>query len=131
MFTFTEVLLIIVLVSCIVGYIAYNLAQFIIISKMLDGLSDEELDKLTKNMEKMSDVEESFDGKNHTTKTLVQEVISGQTFLYDEHNNFVAQGDSASEAAAIFFNSRHTASVAIVKCGEGNSYKIVNGKIEA
>lgn len=101
---------------------------------MLDELSDAELAKLTKEIEEMSiiaDVISEADKTEPKSKILVQEVMAGQTFLYDEHDNFVAQGNSAAEAASIFFNSRHSASVATVKCSEGNSYKIVNGKIES
>jgi hypothetical protein len=132
MFNFTEVFFIVVIVSGIVGYISYCYAEFKIIARMLDELSDDELARLTKEIEAMGDVV-AVVTKDDTAKpkSLVQEVISGQTFLYDEHDNFVAQGGSAAEAAEIFFNSRHSASVATVKCNEGNSYRIVNGKIES
>lgn len=134
MFTYIEVFFIVVIASAIVGYISYCYAEFKMITRMLDELSDAELAKLTKEIEEMSiiaDVISENDKTVQKSKILLQEVIGGQTFLYDEHDNFVAQGNSASEAAAIFFNSRHSASVATVKCGEGNSYKIVNGKIES
>lgn len=134
MFTYIEVFFIVVIASSIVGYISYCYAEFKIIARMLDELSDAELAKLTKEIEEMSiiaDVISEADKTEPKSKILVQEVMAGQTFLYDEHDNFVAQGNSAAEAASIFFNSRHSASVATVKCGEGNSYKIVNGKIES
>lgn len=134
MFTYIEVFFIVVIASAIVGYISYCYAEFKMIARMLDELSDEEFTKLSKEIEQMSAVVNSISEVDKTelkSKILIQEVMAGQTFLYDEHDNFVAQGNSASEAAAIFFNSRHSASVATVKCGEGNSYKIVNGKIES
>lgn len=134
MFTYIEVFFIVLIASTVVGYISYCYAEFKIIARMLDELSDAELAKLTKEIEEMAMVVDSIADADKTgpkSKILIQEVMSGQTFLYDEHNNFVAQGNSASEAAAIFFNSRHSASVATVKCSEGNSYKIVNGKIES
>jgi ElaB/YqjD/DUF883 family membrane-anchored ribosome-binding protein len=132
MFNLTEVFFIVVIVSGIVGYISYCYAEFKIIARMLDELSDDELARLTKEIEQMGDVVAVVSkGDAAKSKTLIQEVISGQTFLYDEHDNFVAQGSSAAEAAEIFFNSRHSASVAIVKCSDGNSYRIINGKIES
>jgi hypothetical protein len=132
MFNFAEVFFIVVIVSGIVGYISYCYAEFKIIARMLDELSDDELARLTKEIEQMGDVVDVVSkGDAAKSKTLIQEVISGQTFLYDENDNFVAQGSSAAEAAEIFFNSRHSASVATVKCNEGNSYRIINGKIES
>lgn len=132
MFNLTEVFFIVVIVSAIVGYISYCYAEFKIIARMLDELSDDELARLTKEIEQMGDVVAVVSkGDAAKSKTLIQEVISGQTFLYDENDNFVAQGSSAAEAAEIFFNSRHSASVATVKCNEGNSYRIINGKIES
>lgn len=132
MFNLTEVFFIVVIVSAIVGYISYCYAEFKIIARMLDELSDDELARLTKEIEAMGDVVAVVSkGDAAKSKTLIQEVISGQTFLYDENDNFVAQGSSAAEAAEIFFNSRHSAEVAVVKCNEGNSYRIINGKIES
>lgn len=132
MFNFTEVFFIVVIVSAIVGYISYQWAEFNIIARMLNELSDDELARLTKEIEEMGNQADSISQDTAVkSKTLVQEVISGQTFLYDEKDNFVAQGSSAAEAAEIFFNSRHSTEVATVKCNEGNSYRIVNGKIES
>jgi hypothetical protein len=141
MFSLNEVILIVLVVSVIVGYIAYQFAEFSLITRMLSTLSDEELDRLERLKKQIEDavtdeeadaIVERFAKENDgKSKTLTQEVISGQTFLYDENDNFVAQGSSAAEAAEIFFNSRHSAEVAVVKCNEGNSYRIVNGKIES
>jgi hypothetical protein len=130
MFNFTEVFFIVVIISGIVGYISYCYAEFKIISRMLDELSDDDLAKLTKEIEEMSVLADSISTDTETKpKTLIQEVISGQTYLYDENDTFMAQGGSASEAAESFFK-RHFTAVAVVKCNEGNSYRIVNGKIE-
>lgn len=132
MFTFIEVFFIVVIISAIVGYISYCFAEFKIITRILNELSEEELTNLTKEIEEMSiiaDVISDGDKTQSYSKTLIQEVVAGQTFLF-EGSKFIAQGSSASEAAANFFNSKYSTTIATVKCSEGNSYKIVNGKIE-
>jgi hypothetical protein len=130
MFNLTEVFFIVVIVSAIVGYISYCYAEFRIIASLVDELSEEELARLAKEIEEMGNQADSISTDAEAKpKTLIQEVISGQTYLYDENDTFMAQGGSASEAAESFFK-RHFTAVAVVKCGEGNSYRIVNGKIE-
>jgi hypothetical protein len=130
MFNFTEVFFIVVIVSGIVGYISYCFAEFKIIARLVDELSEDELAKLAKEIEAMDNAVDSISTNTEAKpKTLIQEVISGQTYLYDENDTFMAQGGSASDAAESFFK-QHATAVAVVKCSEGNSYRIVNGKIE-
>ena len=130
MFNFTEVFFIVVIVSGIVGYISYCFAEFKIIARLVDELSEDELAKLAKEIEAMDNAVDSISTNTEAKpKTLVQEVISGQTYLYDENDTFMAQCGSAAEAAESLFK-QHATAVAVVKCGEGNSYRIVNGKIE-
>lgn len=140
MFTLTEVILLVVFVAGVVGYISYRLAEFRLIARMLSTFSDEDLDKLERLKQQIDEVltDEEADAiverfskeSEKKTKTLTQEVVDGTTYLYDENNIFVAQGATASLAALNFFNSRHSAEVATVECSEGNSYRIINGKIE-
>lgn len=137
MYTLEEII-IAVLVSCaIVGYLSYQLGQFILIAKMLGKLTDEELDRLDELTAKLesakldSDAEKILDSVFKKSKSLTQVVMSGQIFLYDEHNNFVAQGNSAEEAAAVFYKSEYSSSLATVECSEGNTYQIVDGKVKS
>lgn len=142
MFTLTEVILLVSFVTFIVSYIAYRLAEFHLIVKMLSTLTAEELDKLDKLKQELESTDtdeeaaaviEQFSKRveREQSKTLIQEVLDGTTYLYDENNTFVAQGATASLAALNFFNSRHSSEVATVKCSEGNTYRIINGKIES
>ena len=140
MFSLNEVILIVLVVSIIVGYIAYQFAQYSLITRMLSTLSDEELDRLERLKKQIEDavsdeeadaIVERFAKENDgESRILTQEVVAGQTFLF-EGSKFIAQGSSAAEAAEVFFNSRHSSAVATVKCDEGNSYRIINGKIES
>lgn len=137
MFSLDEVVIITLIVSVIVGYIAYQFAEFMVIARMLNSLSDDELDRLDKlraQLESALSEEEAnkiIDAANRGgSATLSQEVVNGTTYLYGEDNTFVAQGNTAAEAALNFFNSRHSVDVVTVKCSEGKTYKIINGKIE-
>lgn len=139
MFSLDEVIIITAIVSAIVGYLCFQWAEIRLVTKMISTLTDEELKKLEKLEQELdeaiSDEEaakiinrELADSKNSKARTLTQEVVDGQTFLY-ENNSFIAQGSSAVEAAANFFKSTNSVQATVV-CSEGKSYKIINGKIE-
>lgn len=126
MYSLDEVIIIVSIAVAIVAFLAYQLGQFVLIARMLGTLDEaglERLDALTKKLEEAMDDESN-------TKRLIQEVMSGVVFLYDDKNNFVAQGNSAAEAAANFFKSKHSTSLAIVECSEGKTYQIIDGKIQ-
>jgi len=136
MFTLDEVILISVIIGAIVGFIAYQYAQYRMIARILESLSDEEIDRLERlktqldaaiSDEEADRIIESAN-KQLSSVTLTQEIVGDTLYLYNG-NTFVAQGNTASEAALNFFNSDHSCSQATVRCGEGKQYLIVEGKI--
>lgn len=136
MFTLDEVILISVIIGAIIGFIAYQYAQYRLIARMLDGLSDDELDRLERLKEQLEAAltDEEADriianANTEPTVSLTQEVVGGTLYLYNG-NTFVAQGNTAAEAATNFFNSCHSHSRATVRCGEGKQYLIIDGNIE-
>ena len=136
MFTLDEVIIISLIIGAIIGFIAYQYAQYRLIARMLDGLSDEELDRLERLKEQLEAAltDEEADGiianaNNVASVSLTQEVVGGTLYLYNG-NTFVAQGNTAAEAATNFFNSQHSHSRATVRCGEGKQYLIIDGNIQ-
>jgi hypothetical protein len=136
MFTLHEVIIITGIISTIFGYIAFKLAEYLLFVRMLASLSEDELDRLDKLRAKLeaaiddADADRIIaDARQENSVMLTQEVVDGNTYLYDTNNTFVAQGSSAAEAALSFFN-RHSHSRATVRCGEGKEYHIIDGRIE-
>jgi hypothetical protein len=136
MFTLDEVIIIVLIFGAIIGFIAYQYAQYRMIARMLASLSDEEIGRLESLKEQLEAAltDEEADGiianaNGVASVTLTQEVVAGTLYLYNG-NTFVAQGNTAAEAAANFFNSSHSHSKATVRCGEGKEYLIIDGKIE-
>jgi hypothetical protein len=136
MFTLHEVIIIAVIIGAIIGFIAYQYAQYRMIARMLESLSDEELDRLERLKAQLEAAltDEEADGiianaNNVASVTLTQEVVAGTLYLYNG-NTFVAQGNTAAEAATNFFNSCHSHSRATVRCGEGKQYLIIDGNIQ-
>jgi hypothetical protein len=136
MFTLDEVIIIVLIIGTIIGFIAYQYAQYRMIARMLASLSDEEIGRLESLKEQLEaaltdeEAEEIIANANSTASvTLTQEVVGGTLYLYNG-NTFVAQGNTAAEAAANFFNSQHSHSRATVRCGEGKEYLIIEGNIQ-
>lgn len=135
MFTLGEVISITLVVSVIVGYLAYQLAEFNMIARILGGMSDSELDRLEHLKDKLetavddAERDQILESASSGTVTLTQEIVNGVTYLYNG-TQFVAQGSTASEAAANFYNSHHSSLEATVVCSEGRSYRIIGGKID-
>jgi hypothetical protein len=126
MFTLNEVIFITLLVSVIVGYLAYQLAEFNMIAKILSGMSDDELDRL----ERLKDeLEANINiGRPSDTVKLTQEVVNNNVYLYDSAGNFVCQGATWEEVASRYgdIDKRE----AVVECATGGKYSIVAGKIK-
>lgn len=124
MFSLNEVILIVVAVSAVVGYAGFWLAEYRMISQMLNSLSEEELAKM------IAKFEQEFESDNcENDDTLTQEVFNDRTYLYDAAGNFVSQGATAQEAATEYYRNHPESTNVVVECGEGKTYTITAGKI--
>jgi hypothetical protein len=136
MFTLGEVISITLVVSVIVGYLAYQLAEFNMIARILNGMSDSELARLERLKDKLEaavdDIERdqilANESRPSGTVMLTQEVVNGHVYLYDLSGNFVCQGATWEEVASRFgeIDKRE----ALVKCDNDRKYSIVAGKIK-
>ena len=137
MFTLDEVIIIVLIFGAIIGFITYQYAQYRLIARMLESLSDEEIDRLERLKDQLDAAlsDEEADriiesaNKQLSSVTLTQEIVGNTLYLYNG-NTFVAQGNTETEAAINFFNSDHSCPQATVRCGEGKQYLIIEGKIE-
>lgn len=136
MFSLAEVILIALAAALIAGYLSYHLAQFVIFTRLISSLSEGELDRLDKLREQLENALDDSEAdriieaaRSQPSRTLTQEVVAGQTFLFED-SKFVAQGSSDAAAAQAFFESKHSSSTATVECRDGTSYRIIDGKIE-
>ena len=137
MFSLDQVIIISLIIGAIVGFIAYQYAQYRLIAKMLEGLSEEDMNRIEQLKTQLEaaltdeEAERIIAAANNgiISVTLTQEVVGDTLYLYNG-NTFVAQGNTAAEAALNFFNSQHSCQQATVLCGEGKQYLIIDGKIE-
>jgi hypothetical protein len=136
MFDPAEVILLMLLTAVVAGYVAFKIAEFRLLAKMISLLTEKELRELDELKQKLDNAtDEDIDriieeaGNKIQLRMLKEEIVDGQTFFYDFNDNFVCQGQSTEHAIAMYeMNNKSGARACVVK-EDGEKYFIVGGKV--